>query len=85
MDNSQRINVSCEPIVTIRNIKYITIKIVELIFNTTATLLISYYDENGCIIKNEFLNLTPEEYSQWGFGDKYIIDLVCRKYNLTLT
>ena len=80
----QPIYVSGEPIVITRNIKFISIKIMSIEFNITATLLIDFFDDFNNIIQNEILQLTPEEYAQWGTDDEFIINLVCQKYNLTL-
>lgn len=83
--NVQPIYVSGDPIVIIRNIKFINIKIMSIEFNITATLLIEFFDDFNNIIQNEVLQLTPEQYAQWGTDDEFIINLVCQKYNLTLT
>lgn len=83
--NIQPINVSGEPIIIRRNIKFITIRIMDLQFNNTATLSIDFYDDFSNIIKNEILHLTQYQYNLWGSNDNYIIELVCQAYNLKLT
>ena len=83
-NNHKPINVSGEPIIITRNIKFLIIKIVGIDFNTSASFVIEFYDDFGLIIKNEYLTLTPEQYSLWGTSDTYIIELVCKTYGLTL-
>lgn len=82
--NAPPIAVSGEPIITIQHVHYISINILEMVLNTTARLAIPFYDDKYNPIKTEYLELTPEEYSGW-VDDNYIINLVCQKYNLTLT
>jgi len=82
--NPPPIYVSGEPIIITKNIGYITIRIIEMDFNVSATLLIQFFEPNSMPIKNEILQLTPEQYSQWGNDDSYILDLVCQTYGLTL-
>ena len=82
--NPPPVFVSGEPIIITKNISYITIRIIEMDFNVSATLLIQFFESNSMPIKNEILKLTPEQYSQWGNDDSYILDLICQTYNLTL-
>lgn len=81
--NAPPIAVSGEPIITTQYISFISINILQMVLNTSATLSIMFYDNRSNPIKNELLELTPEEYSGW-VDDNYIINLVCQKYNLTL-
>jgi hypothetical protein len=85
MNNPQPIYVKGEPIVITKNISYITINIIELKFNTSATLLVQFFENNSMPIKNEILELSQFEYNLWGSNDQYIIDLVCSRYNLSLS
>ena len=61
-----------------------SIKIQDIQFNQSVTLLITLYDLNGAIVENNFLLLEGSEYNNWSNNDDYIINYVCQKYNLTL-
>jgi hypothetical protein len=51
---------------------------------TTASFIVIMNREDGSTYKTDMLNLSPEEFAQWGESDDYIKGLVCAKYGFTL-
>jgi hypothetical protein len=51
----------------------------------TAVFDIIFHDQDGECCKSEVMILTPEEYSNWGADDNYIMSLVQEKYGIVFT
>lgn len=50
--------------------------------NQTAKLRLRYFNENDeplYDVKDNYIDITKEEYSMWGTDDRYILELVCQK------
>jgi hypothetical protein len=49
---------------------------------TDCTVSVIKYDENEQFLENVGVYISPEEYSEWGRDDTYIINLVLEKIGL---
>lgn len=67
-----------------KTIKSFSIKITDFIFNQGVTLLVTFYDSNGILDENHFIELKGEDYNRWSNDDNYIIYYICDKFNLIL-
>jgi len=81
-DNKTRIQT--KEVAVINNITSITIQISSIIFNTSAVLLVSLYDEQNKYISTVNLDLTGDDYTNWGNNDDYLVTLVCQKLGFQL-
>ena len=69
------------PVNEIKNIKitHYQISRIEVNLGTSATVYILLYGENNEYIRHQMINLTSEEYSQWGTDDNYLLNLINNK------
>ena len=68
-------------------INNINIKILNLVFGHSATFMVQLFPEGSEYIDKpivKYVDLTPDEYKQWGNDDIYVINLICQKLNLKL-
>lgn len=68
-------------------VKNICIKISNLTFGQNASFMVQLFPEGIEYIDKpiiKYIDLTPDEYKQWGNDDNYIINLICQKLNLKL-
>lgn len=69
-------------VAVINNITSITIQVSSIIFNTSAILLVSLYDNNDKYVSTVNLDLTGEDYTNWGNDDDYLLQYVSNKLNI---
>lgn len=70
-------------VAVINKITSITIQVASIILNTSAVLLVSLYDENDKYISTVNLDLTGDDYSNWGNDDTYLLTYVSNKLQIT--
>lgn len=63
--------------------KTIKISVMELVLNSHVTVVVSFYDENGSIVKNETVTIQGAEYTAWGVDDTYLTNIVMQKLGLS--
>jgi hypothetical protein len=67
--------------------KQISIRLIEMVFNQSATFDVSFYksldDFNIEFIKREFLTISGNEYMEWKNDDDYVIKLLCTKLGVS--
>lgn len=80
-DNKNKI----EPkeVAVINKITSITIQVSSIIFNKSALLLVSLYDENDKYISTINIDLSGDDYSNWGNDDTYLLTYVSNKLQIT--
>lgn len=71
-------------VAVINNITSITIQVSSIIFNTSAILLVSLYNENDKYVSTINLDLSGNDYANWGNNDEYLLSYVCNKLNIQL-
>lgn len=79
-DNKNKI----EPkeVAVINKITSITIQVSSIIFNKSALLLVSLYDENDKYISTVNIDLAGDDYANWGNDDAYLLQYVSNKLNI---
>jgi hypothetical protein len=80
--NSVNVDVVDYPYLRQNNINNIKLRINSFELFKKITIFVSLY-ENSDLIDNKLINISDEEYANWGTDDKYIIDLVLSKLGLT--
>lgn len=70
-------------VAVINNITSITIQVASIVFNTSAVLFVSLYDDNDKYISTVNLDLKDDDYTNWGNNDDYLLHFVCEKLNIT--
>jgi hypothetical protein len=55
----------------------IKIKIIEMVFNTSATFEVESCDGNS-VIRRDNVKIEGDEYSNWD-NDTYLVNLICNK------
>lgn len=70
-------------VAVINKITSITIQVSSIIFNLSALLLVSLYDENDKYISTVNMELTGDDYTNWGNNDDYLLQYVSQKLNIT--
>jgi hypothetical protein len=68
----------------VQQYNYIRCSILELNLNKSVKILTDFLTGSGCIVMSQIDKLEGDDYSAWGNDDKYIIDWICRKYNLNI-
>jgi len=59
-----------------------SVSVVNIVLNQKCDLIVSLFDENGKLAKQELLILQDEDYTLWGVSDDYIFDYVKSHYGL---
>ena len=49
-----------------------------------AKIRVQLFDTNNNFVKMEFLEMSGEDYNNWGSDDNYIINYVAQKYGFTV-
>lgn len=70
-------------VAVINKITSITIQVSSIVFNLSALLLVSLYDENDKYISTVNMELTGDDYTNWGNNDDYLLQYVSQKLNIT--
>jgi hypothetical protein len=83
MDNRA---VQIEPleVVTVRHKHSFSVDICEVRIFESVMLSVDFLDENGNCIERDRLNLTGEDYANWGTDDNYLVNYVATKYGMII-
>ena len=65
-------------------IKSFTICVMQVELYKSVTLSVCMYDKDEIVIKSEYMTIEGEEYAGWGTSDKYLIELVAKKFGFEL-
>ena len=76
--------VEIEPLemVTVHHKHSFSLNIHEVRIFESVMMSIDFFDENGNCIDRDRLNLTGEDYSNWGADDNYLVNYVAKKYGM---
>jgi hypothetical protein len=76
--------VEIEPLefVTVHRKHSFSININDVRIFKSVMMSIDFFDENGNCIDRDSLNLTGEDYSNWGADDNYLVNYVAKKYGM---
>ena len=69
---------------TITNtINSIQVSVVDIVLGVSAKVITEYFSNGrGLYLMQDIL--TGDDYTNWGSDDDYIVNWVCKKYNITL-
>jgi hypothetical protein len=67
-----------EPIIANR----ISIRVVDIVFGKSAKFSVDFYYDITIVKINVIVDITEQEYKQWGTDDQYIIKLICSKLGI---
>lgn len=74
---NSRINIQPVPYVyPVRIVHHLEIQIINIVLFSSATIMVSMYDENGSIIENRCFSLNTEQYVLWDNNDETLVNLV---------
>ena len=64
--------------VTVSRISY---KIIDLLFNKSASFSVDFYDQNDRLYKTSLYNMSEEEYQNWNNDDNYVFEMIMKNIN----
>lgn len=78
--------VAIEPleVVTIKHKHSFSIHIIDMRIFNSVTISVEFFDENGNYVERARLQLTGDDYSNWGADDNYLINYVAAKYGMQI-
>jgi hypothetical protein len=79
----EQINVQDKTITTSRVVKSIEIDSIDVKLNISARMIVKLLDENNGLVSVEVINLTGDDYQNWGNNDQYVIDYALNQLSLT--
>jgi hypothetical protein len=79
----EQIIVQDKTITTSRIVKSMEIDSIEVKLNESARFIVKLLDENNGLVSVEVINLTGDDYSNWGDDDQYVIDYVLNQLSLS--
>ena len=71
-----------KPVVKVAKSLYIGFITVDAFTNAWYNVILK--DEKEEVVLSEVITMTPEEYSQWGNSDEYIVTLTCQKLGVVI-
>jgi hypothetical protein len=60
------------------------VEVMNVILNTSAKLSVRLYDTNNKLVNVQIMDLSGEDYKNWGSNDDYIINYVAQKLGFVL-
>jgi hypothetical protein len=70
--------------ITVKVIYGFDVEVNTVVLNTSARLSVRLYDQNNTIVNVQTMELTGEDYSNWGTDDNYIINYVVQKLGFVI-
>lgn len=74
------IKVEEKDIVTNLKIRYFTVFVNDIKLGISCNILVSMFDNDMNVVKQQNILLQDEDYQKWGSDDNYIINYVMEKY-----
>ena len=68
---------------TTSTITSIQVSVVDIILGVSVKIITQYFDKDRGVYLTQD-TLTGDDYKNWGTDDDYIVNWICKKYNLTL-
>ena len=78
--------IQVEPLemITVKHKHSFCVNIIVMKIFVSVTISVSFFDENNICIDFVTLELTGEDYTNWGTDDNYLINYVAEKYGMTV-
>jgi hypothetical protein len=70
--------------VTVKVIYGFDVEVNTVILNTSARLSVRLYDQNKTIVNVQTMELTGQDYTNWGNDDNYVINYVAQKLGFVI-
>ena len=83
--NSTKYNITPFTITTSNTISSISVNVMNIQLNTSATISAQMYDASGNFVKAEIFKMTGTDYDQWGGNDNYVIQYVASQLGSSFT
>ena len=83
MDNKP---VQIEPleVVTVRHRHSFSVDIIKVKMFESVMIAVTFFDESKSVIDRTTLNLTGDDYKNWGTDDNYLVNYVATKYGMKI-
>lgn len=69
---------------TVRTITSFSVQVLQINLFKSALLNIRFFGNNKELVESQILEITGEDYSNWGSDDNYINNFVASKFNLVI-
>jgi hypothetical protein len=69
---------------TVKVICGFEVEVINVILNTSAKLTVRLYDQNNMVVNVQVMDLSGQDYKNWGSNDDYIINYVAQKLGFVL-
>ena len=83
-NNNSKVPITPFDQVTTKVICSFSVYVNNLVLNTSATLAVQLYDQTGMLVDVKLLEITGEDYTNWGNNDEYIINYVAQKMGFNI-
>ena len=64
------------PIIATKSITKMDIKVMDLVFFQSVSIMVSLYSEDGTLYDNRMYKLEGIDYTNWGADDNFIVNYV---------
>ena len=69
---------------TVRTITSFSVQVIQMNLFKSAMLNVRFLGNNKELIESQILEISGEDYTNWGSDDNYINNLIASKFNLVL-
>ena len=71
--------------VNTETVSKIRINIINIVLFTSVTVNAVLFNQSNHVVTSKNFVLAGENYTQWGYDDRYIVTYVCNQLGITLT
>lgn len=79
----EQIKVNDKTITTTSIVKSIEIESTKIVLNEYARFMVKLLDEQKRVLEVEVVELSGDDYSNWGSDDQYVVDFILNQLGLT--
>jgi len=84
MNSNTTINVAPQPQTTVKTVTSFSVNVNNIVLFQSATLNVRLFDENNNYISTQLINISGEDYTNWGNDDTYIANYVAQNLGLQI-
>jgi hypothetical protein len=70
-----------EPLTFTVIVSRVSYRIIDLIFNKSASFSVDFFDQNDRHYKTSLYNMSEEEYKNWNNDDNYVFEMIMKNIN----
>ena len=82
--NSQTINIVPQDQTTVKTIESFSVTVVDFVLFQKVTLNVKLFDKNNNFISVQTIEVSGDDYTNWGSNDTYITNYVAQKLGLQI-